>query len=318
MRSFSSVILALTTSVGFVSAHGFVKSVVINGETISGFDVSHDPWVSGEKPKRVGWTNTVTDTGFVDPSGYSHPNIICHRDATNGAISATVAAGDQISLVWNSWPESHHGPVLDYLADCGESCATVDKNSLKFFKFNEGGLIDPSVAPTGKWAADTINAANGFTWTTTIPATLKPGNYVLRHEIIALHASQDLNGAQNYPQCINLKVTGSGTELPAGIPATQLYTAQDPGIHVNIYWPRLTSYTIPGPAIAIGSSSSSDIVTIPADSGVKVTSPSSASPDTSAVTASDVATRPTQAPSASKGGCRAHRHHARQLGVSES
>lgn len=34
----------------------------------------------------------------------------------------------------------------------------------------------------------------------TVPQHLAPGNYVLRHEIIALHAAGQANGAQNYPQ----------------------------------------------------------------------------------------------------------------------
>jgi cellulase len=39
----------------------------------------------------------------------------------------------------------------------------------------------------------------GNSWEVTIPATLKPGNYVLRHETIALHESQKVGGAQLYP-----------------------------------------------------------------------------------------------------------------------
>jgi hypothetical protein len=33
-----------------------------------------------------------------------------------------------------------------------------------------------------------------------IPSTLKPGAYVLRHEIIALHGARSDDGAQAYPQ----------------------------------------------------------------------------------------------------------------------
>lgn len=45
---------------------------------------------------------------------------------------------------------------------------------------------------------------NNFSWDLTIP-NLAPGNYVVRHEIIALHAAGQANGAQSYPQCINRK-----------------------------------------------------------------------------------------------------------------
>jgi len=40
--------------------------------------------------------------------------------------------------------------------------------------------------------------ANNNTWTMTIPSGLN-GNYVLRHEILALHSAGQQNGAQNYP-----------------------------------------------------------------------------------------------------------------------
>lgn len=54
---------------------------------------------------------------------------------------------------------------------------------------------------------------------------------------------------QNYPQCVNIVVTGSGTKsLPAGTPATSLYKPTDPGILFNPYT-TITNYTIPGPAL---------------------------------------------------------------------
>ena len=39
--------------------------------------------------------------------------------------------------------------------------------------------------------------ANNNSWTSTIPATLKPGNYLLRHELLAIHTS---NAPQWYPE----------------------------------------------------------------------------------------------------------------------
>lgn len=82
----------------------------------------------------------------------------------------------------------------------------------------------------------------------TIP-NLAPGNYVIRHEIIALHAGGQTNGAQSYPQCINIVVSGSGTvKLSGGTPATSFYKASDPGILFNVFR-SFDSYTIPGPAL---------------------------------------------------------------------
>jgi cellulase len=153
---------------------------------------------------------------------------------------------------WNTWPESHHGPVIDYVASCNGDCSTVDKTTLEFVKIAESGLISDTTSP-GTWASDNL-IANNNSWAITIPSTLAPGNYVLRHEIIALHSAGSSDGAQNYPQCINLEVTGSGTESPAGTLGESLYTETDAGILVNIYTTGL-DYTIPGPTLWSGGSS---------------------------------------------------------------
>lgn len=83
----------------------------------------------------------------------------------------------------------------------------------------------------------------------TIPRNLKAGNYVIRHEIIALHSAGIDNGAQNYPQCLTLKVGGSGSVAPSGgTVGTALYNRADAGIRFNLYT-TYTSYPYPGPAL---------------------------------------------------------------------
>lgn len=107
----------------------------------------------------------------------------------------------------------------------------------------------------------------------TIPSKLAPGNYLIRHELIAIHTS---NQPQFYPECGQLVVTGSGTQTPsssylASIPG--VYSMSDPEININIYSnenaqstvsafvrycirkQKLTyrqTYTIPGPAVWTG------------------------------------------------------------------
>jgi cellulase len=46
----------------------------------------------------------------------------------------------------------------------------------------------------GNFASDTI--AKTQQWTLRIPPTLKPGNYLLRHEAIALHSAESPGNAQ--------------------------------------------------------------------------------------------------------------------------
>jgi cellulase len=139
------------------------------------------------------------------------------------------------------------------LAKCaGDDCTSASAGDLSFFKIDQKGVND---AASQNWASDDL-IANGNAWTVTVPEDIAPGQYVLRHEIIALHSAQDANGAQNYPQCINIEVTGSGTAEPAGVAATELYTATDPGISLSIY-NGLTDYEIPGPAVYSGGASGS-------------------------------------------------------------
>lgn len=164
-----------------------------------------------------------------------------------------------MELQWTVWPDSHHGPVIDYLANCNGPCETVDKTTLEFFKIDGVGLLDDT-SPPGTWATDTL-IANNNSWTVTIPSDIATGNYVLRHEIIALHSANNVDGAQNYPQCVSLAITGTGDATPDGTLGEDLYTPTDPGISIDIY-AALTTYIIPGPTLYSGAATETQ--TLPA------------------------------------------------------
>lgn len=231
-----------------VAAHGYVSGFVAGGTWYSGYSPSFQ--YQNPPPTVAGWSDPENlANGYVAPTAYGDADIVCHLSATPGGTAAQIKAGDQVELQWTTWPDSHHGPVLDYLAKVDGEFADIDKTALNFFKIDERGLVDSSAAP-GKWASDEL-IANNNSWAVTIPSSIAPGKYVLRHEIIALHSAGDANGAQNYPQCINLEITSDGTDTPAGQVATSFYKAEDPGIKINIYT-TLASYTIPGPALWSG------------------------------------------------------------------
>lgn len=251
--SISKIAGVLLNSAALVAGHGYVSGAVVDGQYYGGYIVTSYAYTDNP-PETIGWSTEATDLGFVDGSSYSDPDIICHKDAQPGAISAEVAADKEVELQWTEWPESHHGPVITYLANCNGDCSKVDKTSLEFFKIDQKGLIDGSEAP-GTWGTDNL-ISNNNSWTVTIPSDIAAGNYVLRHEIIALHSAGNKDGAQNYPQCLNLKVTGGGNASPQGALGEKLYRDTDPGILVNIYQ-SLDSYDIPGPAPYSGASSSS-------------------------------------------------------------
>ena len=73
----------------------------------------------------------------------------------------------------------------------------------------------------------------------------------MRHEIIALHAAYTYPGAQFYPDCIQIEVTGCGDSLPDDsflVSFPGAYTADTPGIVYDVYTNTI-AYPIPGPAL---------------------------------------------------------------------
>ncbi|KAL4888060.1 glycosyl hydrolase family 61-domain-containing protein [Aspergillus ambiguus] len=281
MQTLRSTIFISGLLAAQVAAHGHVTNIVINGVSYRGWDINSDPYNSNP-PLVAAWQTPNTANGFISPDAYDTSDVICHLNATNGQGHIQIAAGDKISLQWTTWPDSHHGPVLDYLANCGGSCETVDKTTLKFFKIDGVGLVDETTVP-GVWGDDQM-IENNNSWMVEIPPTIAPGNYVLRHELIALHGAGSENGAQNYMQCFNLKITGTGSVQPSGVLGTELYTPTDPGILVNIY--TSISYIVPGPTLipqAVSIVQSSSAITA---SGTATAGSSSGGTTTSATTTS--------------------------------
>ncbi|RMZ68497.1 Glycoside hydrolase family 61 [Pyrenophora seminiperda CCB06] len=241
---------AILSAASTVSAHGWIDEWTISGQSHTGYNPTTAPWVPEQNT--IAWPAWNTDSGPVFSSQLQSPDVICSTNATNAKIyGAPINAGSTIGLHWTNWAESHHGPIITYLAACNGDCTTVNKHQLQWFKIAERGQISLGAGEgkAGIWAADELRAANGA-WSVTIPSSLKAGNYVLRNEIIALHSAHIVGGAQLYPQCANIRIMGRGTAVPAGVVGTALYAADEPGILHNI-WNDETgpSYQIPGPKL---------------------------------------------------------------------
>ncbi|OLN86725.1 Endoglucanase-7 [Colletotrichum chlorophyti] len=289
-------------------AHGTVTGYKIDGAYVEGYklDNYYLKKNGGTPPAIAAWSAENLDNGFVDGTSYDKPDIICHKNAAPGEKSVKVAAGSKVDFLWSAWPESHVGPVLTYAAKVDGDFSAIDKETLKWVKIDEAG-IDYA---TQEWAATKL-IKNNNTWTSTVPETLAPGNYVLRHEIIAMHGAGALNGAQNYPQCINVEITGSGTENPEGVLGTALYKNTDAGIKFNMKpYTTIESYVIPGPKLYGPGSGSGSGSTPISNSTTPVTAPS-ATPTTTLPTA---AAEPEDG-CASKKTRRAARRHARSFRV---
>lgn len=89
-------------------------------------------------------------------------------------------------------------------------------------------------------------------WESTVPATLLAGNYLVRHELLALHQARS---PQFYAECAQIEVTGGGSASPSGdyLATIPGYASQnDPGIMVDTYSSSQTTYTCPGPKVWSG------------------------------------------------------------------
>ncbi|PVH74129.1 lytic polysaccharide monooxygenase [Cadophora sp. DSE1049] len=235
-----------------VRAHGYVQYIIADGVQSLGYDPGFR--YQQPPPAVAGWYADNPDIGYVPTTSYNTSDIICHKSSIPGQKYVDVQAGSTITLTWapTPWPESHVGPLIDYIAPCpADDCTNVSKADLKFVKLAQQGLKPDVISSTNwlkAWIIDDFRNKNSK-WDVLIPRDLKSGAYVLRHEIIALHSAWAVNGAQNYPQCINLNVLNGGeTEIADGRSATSFYQPDDPGIHFSVY-DGLTSYHFPGPKL---------------------------------------------------------------------
>ncbi|KAK0611801.1 glycoside hydrolase [Immersiella caudata] len=159
----------------------------------------------------------------------------------NGVLNVT--AGQ--ALPYNAKASiSHPGPMAFYIAQvpAGQSAKTWSGEGNVWSKIYQdqprlgGGMTWPS------------NGARSVS--VTIPKCLKDGEYLLRAEHIGLHSAGSAGGAQFYISCAQISVSGgTGTYSPKNLVAFPgAYSASDPGIMINIYYPVPTSYRPPGPA----------------------------------------------------------------------
>ena len=104
-----------------------------------------------------------------------------------------------------------------------------------------------------RWANE-LASDNGDSFKIQLPSDIKPGNYVLRTELIALHGNMNelkqagLKGQiQIYLHCFNIDIVGSGTATPEGVSFPGAYKPDDAAFKFNPYM----TYGIPDPAVAL-------------------------------------------------------------------
>ncbi|KAE9390573.1 hypothetical protein BT96DRAFT_865488 [Gymnopus androsaceus JB14] len=257
----------------YVSGHGYVAKLIVNGQSYS-----------GNAPGAQATPSVIRQISDISPvKGATNPDLNCGLSAQLAADVATVNAGDSLAFDWrggsdgdSNWPHNT-GPMLTYMTSCGSTpCSQYNSSQSKWFKIQQVGLVD---ANSNTWAQAAV--MNGATANVTLPATLAPGNYIIRHEIIALQLAVSVGGAEFYPSCSQISVgnsdqTGGPTEdelvlLPGA------YSDTDPGIYdPNIYNPG-ASYTFPGPPVAAFAGGDSSGTSVSGDASASVSAAGSAS-----------------------------------------
>ncbi|KAL0573054.1 hypothetical protein V5O48_008913 [Marasmius crinis-equi] len=233
----------LSTIVSSVQGHGYVQS----GQKWTGYLPYTDPYTTPTPQRiirKIPGNGPVTDLSLIDVqcNGYSDGG---QPGSAPAPVFATVAAGSQVALNWTAWPDSHKGPMITYMARAPSDITQWSPGtSAVWFKVAESGKTSD-----GKWAATDLLTASNSIYTFTIPKNLKAGQYIIRHEIIALHSAYTYPGAQVYPSCIQVQVTGSGSALPTSfVSFPGAYTGSTPGIVYDVYT-NTSAYPIPGPAV---------------------------------------------------------------------
>ncbi|KAK7049936.1 hypothetical protein VNI00_005366 [Paramarasmius palmivorus] len=225
----------------YASAHGYLARVSIDGKNYEG--------VPPRAPARDSVIRQVANEEPV--KGADNSAIGCGKDAQLASSAADINPGSTISFDWRAadskgfWPHEV-GPMLTYMASCGsQDCKDFSSDNAEWFKIAESGQDG-----NGKWKQASLKT--GGVDTATIPLDLAPGNYLIRHEIIALHVANSMGGAEFYPNCLQVKVGGNGDKKPTDQDLVKLpgaYHDDDPGIFVPQIFNGLKNYIMPGPKI---------------------------------------------------------------------
>ncbi|CDO75943.1 Auxilliary Activities Family 9 protein [Trametes cinnabarina] len=238
MKTAVAAALSLLAAVPLVSAHGYVASVSIDGKAYKGNTPNSN---SVQSPIRM-----INDVSPV--KGTDNKFLSCGQNAQKAALLADAKPGSKVSFQWVSgtggnWPHNV-GPLLTYMASCGSiGCANIDSANAKWFKIEEDGLHSD-----GTWAMNTIY--QGKPAEVQLPSNIAPGEYLIRHEILALHTAMSAGGAEFYPSCTQLKVSGSATGTPnQTVSFPGAYHDTDPGILIDAYDLK-TAYIFPGPPVS--------------------------------------------------------------------
>ncbi|KAH8827678.1 glycoside hydrolase family 61 protein [Flagelloscypha sp. PMI_526] len=244
----SFTILSLASS---VLAHGYISQINVDNKPFKGPDVS-----AGDKNA----DSVIRAVDSIEPTkGADNPDINCGPNSQKSNLVAQAKPGSDIDVFWmagggENWPHDL-GPMLTYLASCDGNCTEFDSTKAKWFKISEVGLK----ADGTTWFQKDLMSGKPDSFK--LPSNLAAGGYLLRHEIIALHLADKKGGAEFYPGCAQIEVSGSATGAPKEnelVSFPGAYSDGDKGIFINVFNGKINNYPFPGPQISSLAATSSD------------------------------------------------------------
>lgn len=243
MRSVLPSTLVVSVLASLAAGHGQVHKIITHNPVAT--YVAADAYGAADPNSPI---RKINEVGPATP--FTGPNITCGPGG-NVPVSkvAPVVAGSEVTFDWNPWNSVHQGPLMTYVARCPNGCSTFKGDTGNVWvKIAEDGYNPNRALP---WAEENIHSPG--TYTIKIPASLADGEYLLRHEVLGLHVASQVGGAQFYPTCIQIKVTGGGSANPTGIALPGAYKTDDPGIFMQLYkvTPQTPTYVIPGGPVVL-------------------------------------------------------------------
>ena len=203
-----------------------------------------------------------TSTFPID--GVTSTGMVCGRDGLEPVpFTCSAPQGASITFWWRAWADyaqpgsidsSHMGPCAVYLKQTANMSSESGEGDGWFKIWEED--YDESV---GKWCTDKLIDNEGFL-TVSLPSGLPRSEYLVRPEILALHASTQ-GDPQFYVGCAQLHVAGpdaGALSIPAenevSIPGH--VSMGGVGLVWDVWNQDGTEYKTPGPAVYYPTSSS--------------------------------------------------------------
>lgn len=110
----------------------------------------------------------------------------CQSQGPNHCLPVSPNTCQCVSWISSNTPAANSAKV--------RNAATTSTTGLQWFKIAEDGFSSSS------WAVDRMISGGGWNYFT-LPSCIAPGNYLMRVELIALHAAFSSGGAQFYVSC---------------------------------------------------------------------------------------------------------------------